>query len=201
MSRPGSVGVWFALGLLATLAGCGGGGPDRAPSGPSFLTPTPYLQFLHPVSGRALASGATFEYPYSLRPGSPMRPFILPAAEPRPDPVPTITYILERPWPPGLVYSPVSRALRGTLRPAGAHPPSYRLNYRASAPGHRDVHLSVILYLPPTLRPAGSTTVSFPVGQSTVRVLPAASGGRGPRNLSTTLRHRRLGFTEQAVGS
>ena len=157
MSRPGSVGVWFALGLLATLAGCGGGGPDRAPSGPSFLTPTPYLQFLHPVSGRALASGATFEYPYSLRPGSPMRPFILPAAEPRPDPVPTITYILERPWPPGLVYSPVSRALRGTLRPAGAHPPSYRLNYRASAPGHRSCTFrSSSISRRPSVRPGES---------------------------------------------
>ena len=186
MCRPGSVRVWLAVGLLAALAACGGGGgPDRAPGGPPDLTPSPHLQFVHPVSGRALASGARFDVPDSLPPGSAMRPFILPAAESKPDPVPIapvpITYVLERqPWPRGLVFNPRTRTLRGTLDPAVEHPPSYRFQYRASAPGHLDVHLSVVLYLPPSLRPDGFEALSFPVGRSTVTVLPAARDGRPP---------------------
>ena len=186
MSRPGSVCGWLAGGLLAALAGCGGGGgPDRASDGPPDLSPTPYLQFVHPVSGRALASGARFDVPDSLRPGSAMRPFILPAAVSKPDPVPIapvpITHVLERqPWPRGLVFNPRTRIFRGTLDPTVEHPPSYRFQYRASAPGHLDVHLSVVLYLPPTLRPDGFEALSFPVGRSTVSVLPAARGGRPP---------------------
>ena len=183
MSRPGTVRTWLGLCLLAALAACGGsGGGGGGPPDPGGLPvgpPSAYLQFHHPVSGRALASGASYEYPHSLRPGERMQPFFLPAAESIPDPVP-ITYVLEPPWPPGLEYSPVSRALRGTLRAGGAHPPSYRLDYRASSPGHRDVHLSVVLHLPPTLRSTGFTAVSFPIGQRTVRVMPAASGGRPP---------------------
>ena len=184
-SRPGSVGVWLAVGILAALAGCGGGGSDRGSGGPPSVAPTPYLQFVHPVSGRAIASGARFDVPDSLRPGMPMRPFILPAALPKPDPDPItpvpVRYVLERqPWPPGLLFDPATRTLRGTLDPTVEHPPSYRLDYRASAPGHLDVHLSIVLYLPPTLRPDGFTTLSFPVGRSTVTVLPAARGGRPP---------------------
>ncbi len=117
-----------------------------------------------------------------------MQPLVLPDAESIPDPVP-ITYVLERPWPPGLVYTSTSRArtLQGTLRAGGAPPPSYRLDYRASADGHRDVHLSVVLHLPPKLRSAGFTQdVSFPVGRSTVRVMPAASGGRPPYTYELT---------------
>ena len=187
MPRPAAACVWSAVALLAMLAGCGGGGgaPGGAPDGPPPVTPTAYLQFFHPVSGRALASGARFELPYSLRPGSTMQPFILPTAESKPDTVPItpvpITYVLERqPWPRGLVFDAATRTLRGTLDPTVEHPPSYRLDYRASAPGHLDVHLSIVLYLPPTLRPGGFTTLSFPVGRSTVTVLPAARGGRPP---------------------
>lgn len=177
---PCARGSVSACSPLSPRAASGGGGestpdPGGLPGGP----PGACLHFYHPVSGRALASGASYEYPHSLRPGVPMQPFVLPAAESIPDPVP-ITHVLEPPWPPGLVFNSRSRALRGTLRAGGAHPPSYRLDYRASAPGHRDVHLSVVLHLPPTLRSAGFTAVSFPVGQRTVRIMPAASGGRPP---------------------
>ena len=105
MSRLGPVSVWLGLGVLAALSGCGGSSPDRAPSVPSHLTPDPHLSFVHPASGRVLASGARFEVPRSFRPGSPMSPFTLPAAESNPDPVP-ITYVLERPWPPRLQFNP-----------------------------------------------------------------------------------------------
>ena len=190
MSRPGTVRTWLGLCLLAALAACGGsGGGGGGPPDPGGLPvgpPSAYLQFHHPVSGRALASGA--EFPHSLRPDEPMQPLVLPDAESFPDPVP-ITYVLERPWPPGLVYISRSRtrSLQGTLRAGGAPPPSYRLDYRASADGHRDVHLSVVLHLPPKLRSAGFTQdVSFPVGRSTVRVMPAASGGRPPYTYELT---------------
>ena len=187
MPRPAAARGWLIFGVLAALAGCGGGGSG----GPPSVTPTAYLQFFHPVSGSPLASGARFEVPQSLLPGSPMQPFILPAAESKPDtdavtPVP-ITYVLARqPWPPGLAFDPAARTLSGTLDSTVEHPPSYRLDYRASAAGHRDAHLSVVLHLPPTLRADGFGAVSFPVGQSTVRVMPAARGGRGPYTYELT---------------
>ena len=66
------------------------------------------------------------------------------------------------------------------------HPPSYHLEYRASAPGHRESHLTVILHLPPTLRPDGFEIVSFPVGHRTEVALPAATGGRPPYRYELT---------------
>ena len=198
MYRPGSPSMWLAFGLLAALAGCGGGSPDRGPVDPPHLIPDPYLSFFHPVSRRTLPSGATFDVPQSLRPGVAMTPYALPAAESMPVAESTpdsesmpdtesmpesvqITYEIEpRDLPSGLAFNPATRILSGRLASGAEHPPSYRLRYRASAPDHRDAHLSIILHLPPTFGADGFGTVSFPIDRSTETMLPAATGGRPP---------------------
>ena len=166
MSRPGSLCVWLGIGLLAAaLGGCGGGSSEREPSAPPHLTPDPWLSFLHDESGRPLASGDIFENPHALRPGRPTRPLTLPVARSNTDTDPAITYTLEHePWPRGLRFDPVTRTLSGTLSAAEPHPPAYRLAYRASAPGHRPAHLTVVLRLEEedSLGPGPTAQLFFP---------------------------------------